>query len=187
MSLGPLRVVVDRVDGEADDLDVPAVELGLDLGHVAELGRADRGEVLRVREQHGPRVADPVVEADRAFRRLRLEVGCRVADLQSHVPPSASTGRFGPRESVVRSSREHAMSTRRSRGRPPPPARARCWGPTSRTARARPSWSSPRQLTWTTSMRPTYATNAQIATLHSQNCGLRYQLVRCLARIGTGR
>jgi hypothetical protein len=38
-------VVVDRIDGEADDLDVPAVELGLDLGHVAELGRANGGEV----------------------------------------------------------------------------------------------------------------------------------------------
>ena len=40
---------------------------------------------LRVREQHRPRVADPVVEADLALRRLGLEVGCRVAELQSHL------------------------------------------------------------------------------------------------------
>ena len=56
-----------------------AVELGLDLGHVAELGRADRREVLRVREQHGPRVADPVVEADRGppWSRPRSRGPCR--------------------------------------------------------------------------------------------------------------
>jgi hypothetical protein len=46
--LGPLGVVVDGVDGQADDLDVAAVELGLDAGHVAELGGAHRREVARV-------------------------------------------------------------------------------------------------------------------------------------------
>jgi len=79
--IGPLRVVADRIDGEPDDLDVPAVELGLDLGHVTELGGTDRGEVLGVRKEHGPGVADPVVEAEGAFCRLRLEVRCRVAKL----------------------------------------------------------------------------------------------------------
>jgi hypothetical protein len=57
-------VVVERVDGEPDDLHVAAVEVRLDLRHVAELGGADRREVARVREQDRPRVADPVVEAD---------------------------------------------------------------------------------------------------------------------------
>ena len=74
MSSAQLVVVVGRVDREADDLDAAPVELGLDLRHVAELGRADRREVLRVREQHRPRVADPLVEPDRAFGGLRLEV-----------------------------------------------------------------------------------------------------------------
>ena len=78
-------MVVDGVDGEADDLDAPAIELRLDLGHVTKLGRAHGGEVPRVREQHGPRVTDSVVEADSPFRGVRLEVRCRVADLQSHV------------------------------------------------------------------------------------------------------
>src|SRR5262249_31427848 len=82
--LRPTAVLVDRIHAEPDDLDAALVELGLDLGHVAELRRADRGEVLRVREQHRPRVADPVVEVDVTFRRIGLEIRCRIADLQSH-------------------------------------------------------------------------------------------------------
>src|SRR3712207_9074829 len=42
--LRPLLVVLDRVDGEADDLHAALVELRLDRGHVAELRGADRGE-----------------------------------------------------------------------------------------------------------------------------------------------
>ena len=83
MSFGPLAVVVDRVDAEADDLDVALVELGLELGHVAELGRAHRREVLRVREQDRPRVADPVVELDAALGGVGLEIGCDVADAKT--------------------------------------------------------------------------------------------------------
>jgi hypothetical protein len=37
-------------------------ELGLDLRHVAELGRAHRGEVFRMREEIAHLYADPVVE-----------------------------------------------------------------------------------------------------------------------------
>ena len=83
--LHPALVVVHRVDREADHLDVAAVELRLDAGHVAELRRADRREVLRVREQHRPRVADPIVEADPSVRRVGLEVRCGVAELDAHV------------------------------------------------------------------------------------------------------
>ena len=43
--VGPLRMVADRIDTEADHLHPPPVELWLDLRHVAELGRADRREV----------------------------------------------------------------------------------------------------------------------------------------------
>src|SRR5207248_9402506 len=70
-----------------DDLHVALVEVGLDLRHVAELGRAHGREVTRVREEHGPGVADPVVELDRAFRGLRLEVGRGVANRESHLIP----------------------------------------------------------------------------------------------------
>ena len=68
-------MVLDRVDGEADDLHAAGVEVRLDLGQVAELGRADRGEVARVREQHGPGVADPLVEVDRPFGGVGLKSG----------------------------------------------------------------------------------------------------------------
>src|SRR5919201_4310018 len=91
----PRLVVARRVDGEADDLDVLAVELGLDLRHVAELGRADGREVLRVREQNRPGVTDPVVKRDRALRRLRLKVRCGVSDLQAHMYPSFGCGHQG--------------------------------------------------------------------------------------------
>ena len=73
-------MVLDRVDADADDLDAALVELGLDPGHVAELGGADRGEVLGVREQHRPAVADPLVEADAALGGVGLEVGRGVAE-----------------------------------------------------------------------------------------------------------
>ena len=87
--LGPSRVIAGRVDRQPDDLHVAAVEFGLDVCHVPELRRAHGREVLRMREEHSPRVADPVVEADRALGRLGREVRCGVADRQSHRrPPS---------------------------------------------------------------------------------------------------
>src|SRR5450756_319353 len=45
---GPGGMLVDRVDRQRHDLHTAAVKLRLDRGHVAEFGRADRGEVLRV-------------------------------------------------------------------------------------------------------------------------------------------
>ena len=57
-------MAVDRIDRQTDDLDAALVELRLDLGHVAEFGGAYRREVLRVGEQYGPGIADPVVEAN---------------------------------------------------------------------------------------------------------------------------
>ena len=84
---GPAGVAVDRIDRQADDLDAALVELRLDLGHVAELGGADRREILGVREQHRPLVADPVVEFDLAFGGLRLEIRRGVVDRQCHGKP----------------------------------------------------------------------------------------------------
>src|SRR5262249_24474210 len=65
--------------------------------HVAELGGAHRREVLGMREQHAPGVADPVVKPDRAFGGVRLEVRCEVADLESHPQSSAERGRDASR------------------------------------------------------------------------------------------
>src|SRR5215471_12102991 len=85
--VGPEVVLAGRVDREADDLRVALVELGLDLGHVAELGGADRSEVLGVGEEDCPPVSDPLVELDLALGRLRREVRRGVTDRQCHLFP----------------------------------------------------------------------------------------------------
>ena len=77
-------MVLDRVDADAQDLHAALVELRLDPGHVAELGGADRGEVLGVREQHRPAVADPLVELDPALGRVGLEVRGGIVDANAH-------------------------------------------------------------------------------------------------------
>ena len=77
-------VVLDRVDGEADHLDAALVEFGFDLGDVAEFGGADRREVLGMREQHHPVIADPFVEIDFAFRGLRFEIRRDIIDRKRH-------------------------------------------------------------------------------------------------------
>ena len=81
--LDPVAVALELVAREPDCLDPALGELGLELGHLAELGRADGREVGRVREQDRPRVADPVMELDRPLRRLGLEVGRDVAQAES--------------------------------------------------------------------------------------------------------
>ena len=50
----PARVALARIDAQADELDIALGELGLDLGHVAELGGADGREILGMREQDRP-------------------------------------------------------------------------------------------------------------------------------------
>ena len=85
----PLRVIVDWVDRQPDDLDAALVEFRLQPRHGAELGGADGREILGVREQHHPVAADPVVETNLAFGRFRFEIGGGVADLERHdKPPS---------------------------------------------------------------------------------------------------
>jgi hypothetical protein len=88
--IGPLGVVVDRVDREPDDLDAALVELRLDFRHIAELGGANGREILRMGEQDRPGVSDPIVEVDFAFRGLGFEIRGDIADVQRHDnPPSA--------------------------------------------------------------------------------------------------
>ncbi|MEX5728118.1 hypothetical protein Ga0609869_001471 [Rhodovulum iodosum] len=54
------------------------------LGGGRELGGADRGEILGMREQDGIAVADPVVKVDLAFGGVGGEVGGGVIDAQCH-------------------------------------------------------------------------------------------------------
>ena len=96
--------LLERVDRQAEDLHVALVELGLDLRHVAELGGAHRREVLGVREQHAPAVAQVVVELDRAFGGLRREVRGFVAQVQRH--RSTSLLRSGKRPQAMSATAE---------------------------------------------------------------------------------
>ena len=74
----------DVVDREADELGVALVELRLGLGEGTELGGAHRGEVLGVREDHAPAVAQPLVKIDRANRGLCGEVRGNIVDAERH-------------------------------------------------------------------------------------------------------
>jgi len=78
---------VDRIDAEPDDLDPALVELRLDAGHVAELGGADRREILRMGEQDAPGIPEPIMEADMALGRIGLEIGGGFAELKCHGLP----------------------------------------------------------------------------------------------------
>src|SRR6185436_9643578 len=66
--------------------------LRLEPGHVAQLGGAHRSEVLGVREQDAPTVAEPIVESDRSLRRFGGEIRSVVVDAQHGI---ASWLRYG--------------------------------------------------------------------------------------------
>ena len=82
-------VLVDGIDAEADDLDVALVEVRLELGHVAELGGADRGEVLRVREDDAPGIAEPLDGSGYGPRwcRPRSRAPYRQGEVSCSCPP----------------------------------------------------------------------------------------------------
>ena len=61
-------------------LDCCGVTQNVKLGHVAQLCRAHRREVLGVRKQDRPAIADPLVEIDLAQGGFGLEVGGGVVD-----------------------------------------------------------------------------------------------------------
>lgn len=73
--LDPLMVGFEAVSGEADDLDIALIELGLEAGDDTELSGANGSEVCGVREEDGPGVADEVVELDGALSGHGVKVG----------------------------------------------------------------------------------------------------------------
>lgn len=73
--LDPAIVGLDSVGRETNQLDAALGELGLELGKGAELGGADGGVVLGMREEDDPGVADELVEVNVSFGCLGLEVG----------------------------------------------------------------------------------------------------------------
>jgi len=73
--LDPALVAADGVGREAEELDAALVELGLETGHLAELGSAHGGVVLGVGEEDDPVVADVLVQVNGAGGGIGLEVG----------------------------------------------------------------------------------------------------------------
>ena len=74
----PARVNAGRIGARTDHLDVAVVNFRLDPGHVAELGRANGGEICRMGEQHASRVSRPIMEVKlpRCSRREVADPPC---------------------------------------------------------------------------------------------------------------
>jgi hypothetical protein len=80
----PLGVIRNGIDAEANDLGVALLEFRGETGHIAQLRGAHGSEVLGMREQDGPAVANPFVEVNRAASCFRGEIGGSVVDAQGH-------------------------------------------------------------------------------------------------------
>src|SRR5690606_5504931 len=82
--LRPELVVFHRVDAQANELHAEPIELRLDLWQATELGSADRRDILGMREEKAPGIAQPFMKTDPAFGRIGLEIRSNTSDLQSH-------------------------------------------------------------------------------------------------------
>ena len=94
-------MVGHRINAQADDLGVALVPLGLELRHVAELGRAHGREILRMREQDRPAVPDPLVEADLSLRGVGGEIRRLVTDANCHLRPPETNCSLDPKLYVL--------------------------------------------------------------------------------------
>ena len=81
----PHLEVLDWIDAQAHQFDAALVELRLQPRQRPEFGGADGGEVLGMRKQQGPAVADPVVKLDASLGGVSLEIGRLRANLNCHV------------------------------------------------------------------------------------------------------
>jgi hypothetical protein len=88
MSSDHLECLSNGIDAEPDQPDAALVEFGLKLCQGTEFSGADRGKILRVREQQRPAIADPVMELDLAVGSFGLEIRGHSANLKSHVSTS---------------------------------------------------------------------------------------------------
>ena len=68
-------MIIHRIDAQSDDLAPTFLELTVKSRNRAEFSGADRGEVLRVGEQHRPSIFHLIVEPDTAGAGGRGEVG----------------------------------------------------------------------------------------------------------------
>ncbi len=77
-------MIVHRVHRQAQHLDAALVEFRFQLGDRAQLGGADRREILGMGEEQHPAIAGPVIEVQLAFGGVGGEVGGGFVDGQGH-------------------------------------------------------------------------------------------------------
>ncbi|MNV92382.1 hypothetical protein D3C71_1869750 [compost metagenome] len=77
-------VRIHRVDGQRDGLDPTLGELIFQFGSETEFGGAHRREVRRVRKQHAPAIAQPLVETDGTDAGILFEIGGDIAKSDAH-------------------------------------------------------------------------------------------------------
>ena len=80
----PFGVVLHRIDRQPQHLDAALVEFRLQLGDGAQLGGADRREILGVREEQHPIVACPIIKVQRPLGGGGGEIGGDVVDRKRH-------------------------------------------------------------------------------------------------------
>jgi hypothetical protein len=80
----PRAVLLERVDREADDLDVALLELGFEARRLAEFGRSHGREIGGMREENDPTAPDPLMERDGSGRGLLGEIRSGVSELKRH-------------------------------------------------------------------------------------------------------
>lgn len=68
-------MMLDIIGRQSDQFDATFAELRLKFGESAQLGGADRSEVLRMREEDDPAIADEFVEVDGSIGCVCVEVG----------------------------------------------------------------------------------------------------------------
>ena len=78
-------MVGDAIHRNAHHLGAALGPFRFQLRHSAELGGANRGEILGVRKKNRPVVADPVMQGHTALVSFHSQVRNRIIDAQAHV------------------------------------------------------------------------------------------------------
>src|SRR6266853_1974676 len=79
----PFMVGIKRIHTDRNGLDPSLIKFRLQFGRVAEFGRADRRKVFRMRKQHHPAVAGPLMKIDGSLSGFLRKVGSDVAQAKS--------------------------------------------------------------------------------------------------------
>ena len=88
-------MILGAIDRDADHLGVAGIPFVGELRDRAEFGGADRREILGVREQDRPVVADEFVQRKRALVCFDFKIGDGVVDAQAHGVASLRVRDFG--------------------------------------------------------------------------------------------